>query len=243
MATIEEREQCRDEFYKVSRAFRGEFLSWGCPAGNSSNALHTPLGSAFTNDARLDEWIDLVKKYPGFLLDVAHAAARLGITLESFKKIQDVRVIQCLCPWTLPKGQYYYAFLIEQLYSSLLDENMVYASLITSNLKVAKELRADLANCIVCKEAAVNTLCDYCGSPVEPAHIEPLHSLRPLLFPPEQVCWRCLFVSPQQSYPLILSEDRVKEALCEAIDKRWLMLNEINGDWQGTIRDYKYQPS
>jgi hypothetical protein len=230
----EEQTKCLEEFSKASGQLRAEFLSWGCPAGNVKK----------DHGKRLGEWIELVKKYPGFLFDLSHAAARLGITLASFKRLKsDSRIAACVCSWALPEGDFYYAPLIEGLYDSLLDRNKVYSTILSSNEKVARELNAEQSCCCICREFSVYTVCDYCNNSVDTAHVEPLNSLRPMSFQPEQVCWRCLFASPPQSYLLILSEDKVKESLCKAIEDKWLDKCEINNDWLESIGDHQYQSS
>jgi len=221
---IEEYEKHR----KLSDKLCSEFLRWGFPAGNLEKGK---------NIEALVTWIHAVKEHPGFLLDLPHAAAQLGITKESFENIRNKEEIKkCLCLWA--EDNYYYAILIENFYRSLLKKNKIYDSLISTNQIVAEKLGVEPALCVVCNVPAISTICDYCSQPVEYGHTEPLNSLlRPIMFRLPQVCWKCIFTSPPLTYPLMLGEEKMGEALLQTIEKNWLP--EMNQGWLEKISDYQ----
>lgn len=231
MITNEE-QRCLEE-YQTSTELRSEFLRWGFPVRKAG-----PKGQSIEE---LNLWIETVKKYPGFLLNVTYTAAKLGVTEETFGEIKDRKeILNCVCSWASGESQYYYAALIENFYRSLLEENKVYDSLITSNKRVAKQLKVTPALCNVCKQPAVNTICDNCKGTVDPGHTEPLNSsLRPIMFQLPQICWKCIFTDPPQTYPLILGEERMEQALIQVLEEKWLTEKEIDSGWVEKIRAYQ----
>lgn len=236
MPNEKERERCLAEYRALLPERRSEFLRWGFPAGNLNEKVKTE---------QLGRWIDTVKKYPGFLLDTAYTAAKLGITEESFAIVRQRKEIEeSKCTWALPEGNYYYSFLIEDFYRSLLNEQKGYSSLVTTNREVAEKLGVQPALCVVCNSAAVSLICDYCKKPVDHAHTEPINEpLQPIMFRPPQVCWRCLFTSPPQSYPLILEENEMEAALGKSLEQKWLSGEEVDRGWLEKTCDYQKQRS
>lgn len=137
---------------------------------------------------RLEEWLSVSSMYPGVFLREKYAAALVGLFESEFRRHQDLFE----SARTEFGERLYWKHRLDAIYRANLRPDKIYSSLLGSHADFAESLKVRLAPCVVCKQKAVYTVCEQCGSPVDPAHCEAINDGRPLRFRPSEVCFNCI---------------------------------------------------